>query len=101
MAENLIKISCRAAGALAGVLLEGHLQRLADAHRIITKKNPTIGDLNDPLKKNGVYDDIAWKKIQFLGGIRNRCSHKKDAEPTAEQVSELIQGVAWAVKNLH
>jgi hypothetical protein len=56
-AEKLKNISLRAAGALAGVVLERHLQRTAINHFIKLKKaNPTISDLNDPLKQADVYD---------------------------------------------
>ena len=37
----------RAAGALIGVLVEGHLQKITSRHEIkISKKNPTIADLS-------------------------------------------------------
>jgi len=42
-ARQLKKVSIRAAGALAGVVLEDHLQRLAKRHNVrIAKKGPTI-----------------------------------------------------------
>jgi hypothetical protein len=48
-AQRLIKINLRAAGAIAGVVIEAHLQRTAENHSVrITKKDPTISDLNDP-----------------------------------------------------
>ena len=101
VARQLIKISPRAAGALVGVVIEGHLQKVSDAHGIkISKKNPTIADLNDPLKAASVIDIPAWRKISFLADLRNLCSHKKDAEPTKEQVDELIGGAEWLVKNV-
>lgn len=100
-AAQLKKISKRPAGALAGVVLERHLQRVAVNHKItISKKNPTIADLNDPLKGAGLYDVPMWRKIQFLGDIRNLCSHQKDTEPTDEQVTELIDGVNAVIKNV-
>ena len=56
-AESLKKVNLRASGTIAGVILETHLQRVAAAHQVtVTKKDPTIGDLNEPLKKAGVYD---------------------------------------------
>ena len=77
-ATKLKKVSVRAAGALAGVVLERHLQRTATNHGIsIRKKAPTISDLNDPLKQKGVYDVPMWRKIQLLADIRNLCSHQK------------------------
>jgi hypothetical protein len=100
-ATQLKKISKRAAGALAGVVLERHLQRAADNHSIaIGKKSPTISDLNDPLKNKGVYDTPVWRKIQLLADIRNLCSHQKATEPTDEQVEELIAGVNAIVKTV-
>lgn len=100
-ATQLLKISKRAAGALAGVVLERHLQRAADNHKIaIGKKSPTISDLNDPLKNKGIYDTPTWRKIQLLADIRNLCSHQKAVEPTEEQVKELITGVNSVVKSV-
>lgn len=101
MARQLSKVSLRAAGALAGVVVEGHLQRVVDSHNIkVTKKNPTIADLNELLKSAEVIDTAAWRKISFLADIRNLCSHKKSVEPTEDRVEELIQGADWLVKNV-
>ena len=100
-ASTLLKASVSAAGALAGVVLEGHLQRVAVNHKItIRKKNPTIADLNDPLKEASVYDISTWRKIQYLGDLRNLCSHQKSKEPTKEQVGELIAGVDSIIKTV-
>ena len=99
-AKKLSKISLRAAGALTGVIIEHHLQKLADNHGIkLRKKNPTISDLNDPLKSEGIFDTPTWRKVTYLADIRNICSHKKDSEPTKEQVNELIEGANWLIKN--
>ena len=101
VARQLLKVSPRAAGALVGVLIEGHLQKVADSHGIkIAKKNPTIADLNDPLKAASVTDTASWRKITFLADLRNLCSHKKDVDPTKEQVEELIAGAEWLTKNV-
>jgi hypothetical protein len=82
-------------------VIEGHLQKVAQAHSIkIAKNNPTIADLNDPLKAASVIDTPMWRKISFLADLRNLCSHKKDTEPTKEQVEELIQGAEWLTKNV-
>ncbi|MDE0554538.1 MAG: hypothetical protein OXI24_10010 [Candidatus Poribacteria bacterium] len=101
VADQLRKVSLRAAGALAGVILEGHLQRVTQNHNItIRKKSPTIADLNDPLKSAGVYDNPTWRKIQLLADIRNLCSHKKSREPTNDEVVNLISGVNWVIKSI-
>jgi len=100
-AKQLKKISKRAAGALAGVVLERHLQRTATNHHVvIAKKSPTISDINDPLKNKGIYDTPVWRKIQLLADIRNLCSHHKETEPTDEQVDELISGVNTIIKSI-
>ena len=101
VADQLRKVSLRAAGTLAGVVLEEHLQRVIQNHNItIRKKSPTIADLNDPLKSAGVYDNPTWRKIQLLADIRNLCSHKKEREPTDDEIVELITGVNTVIKSI-
>lgn len=101
ISRELSKVSLRAAGALVGVVIEGHLQKVAASKGVkVLKKHPTIADLNDPLKAASVIDTPTWRKISFLADLRNLCSHKKDAEPTREQVEELIQGAEWLTKNV-
>ncbi len=101
VAESLIKINLRAAGSLAGVVLESHSQRVLASHRIKTKKTrPSLSDLNDLLKDSKVYDTVQWRKIQHLTDIRNYCSHKKEREPTKEEVQELVAGVRGVIKTI-
>ncbi|HYW40252.1 MAG TPA: hypothetical protein VE957_19260 [Terriglobales bacterium] len=91
----------RAAGALAGVVLERHLAQVCENHAVkITKKGPTISDLNDALKGANAIDIPQWRFVQHLGDIRNLCDHDKKAEPTPEQVSDLIAGVKKTIKTL-
>jgi hypothetical protein len=91
----------RAAGAVAGVVLEKHLGQVCDNHALkVSKKNPTIGDLNDLLKQSDVMEVHQWRFIQHLGDVRNLCDHDKKVEPTKEQVADLIEGVAKVVKTL-
>jgi len=102
VAKKLANVNLRAAGALTGVVIEGHLQKVAAARDVtIAKKNPTIADLNDPLKAANVIDIPTWRKISYLADIRNLCSHKKDREPTKEEVNELINGAEWISKNVY
>lgn len=101
-ARKLLKVNIRAAGAVASVVLESHLQRVAANHGVkISKKDPTISDLNDPLKNSGVYDLPTWRKVQHLTDLRNLCDHKKSREPAEQEVVELISGVASLVRNIH
>lgn len=101
VASQLKKVSRRAAGALAGVVLERHLQRVAQNHKIaIPKSSPSLSDLNDPIRNAGVYDVPTWRKIQLLADIRNLCAHKKKREPTDDEVDELISGVNLVIKSV-
>jgi hypothetical protein len=86
---------------LAGVVLERHLAQVCDNHSIkIAKKAPGISDLNDALKEANVIDVPQWRFVQHLADIRNLCDHNKKAEPTPEQVDELLAGVMKITKTL-
>lgn len=92
----------RGAGAIAGVVLEKHLAQVILNHNLkITKRNPSISDLNDKLKSSEIYDTPTWRKIQHLGDIRNLCDHNKDREPKKEEVEELIFGVGSIIKTIY
>ena len=100
-AIELIKINIRAAGALAGVVLESHLKHVAKKHKLdIDTNNSTISSINDKLKEKSIYGIAVWRKTQHLNDIRNLCSHKKKEEPTMEQVKELIDGTDSIVKQI-
>jgi len=62
-AKELLKNGfLRAAGTLAGVILEAHLSQVCDNHSIrIKKKTKNISDYNDNLKNNDVYDIAQWR----------------------------------------
>lgn len=92
----------RGAGAVVGVVLEGHLMQVCSNHKITVKKNnPTINDLNQLLKDNGIIETPTWRSIQHLGDLRNLCDHKKQKEPTKEEIEELIQGVEKISKTIY
>lgn len=91
----------RGAGALAGVVLEGHLEKVCDNHKIKIKKNPTINDFNQLLKDNEVLETSTWRFIQHLADLRNLCDHKKQNEPTKENIDDLIEGVNKISKTLY
>lgn len=91
----------RAAGAVAGVVLEKHLGQVAANHAVTTRKShPTISDFNDLLKSASVLDVPAWRNNQRLGDLRNLCDHNKHREPTKEEIEELINGVEKITKTL-
>jgi len=92
----------RAAGALAGVVLEKHLSQTCSDHKIkVNERKPTISDVNDSLKAAGVIDIPQWRFVQHLADIRNKCDHARTPEPTVEEVGDLLAGVRKATKTLH
>ena len=101
-AQALVKHGfLRPAGVLAGVVMEKHLVQVCENHSLKTrKKAPTIGDYNDMLKKAGVIDVPQWRFNQRLGDIRNLCGHKRDADPTRDQVNDLVDGAMKVTKTL-
>ena len=101
-AEELAKNNFnRAAGVVAGVVLERHLTEVCANHKVtMRKKSPQISDLNDALKKANVIETPQWRAIQYLGDIRNLCAHNKDSEPTADQVRDILDGVTKVTKTV-
>ena len=92
----------RSAGVLGGVTLETHLAKLCATHNIIIKKpNATLADYNDLLKANGTFDVTKWRFVQHLGDIRNLCCHKKEREPTKDEVIEFLEGVKKITKTYY
>lgn len=91
----------RGAGAIAGVVLEGHLGQVCANHTVkLTKKHPSISDYNQALKDADVIDTAQWRFHQHLGDIRNKCDHSKIDEPTVDEVKDLIDGVAKVIKTV-
>jgi len=92
----------RASGVIVGVVLETHLLQVCNSHNIsINKKNPTINDFNEILKKNDVIDVPNWRFVQRLGDLRNLCGHKREREPLKVEVEELINGVDKITKTIY
>lgn len=84
----------RAAGSLAGVLLERDLKSKCDSNGIIlSSKDPCINDYNVELYKNKNINSSQYKFIQYLGDIRNKCDHDKGCDPTKTEVNDLISGL--------
>ena len=92
----------RAAGAMAGVVLERHLKQVCINHDVSLpkKKHLSISDLNEALKQHNIIDTPDWRRIQLLGDIRNKCDHDKNVEPIESEVLELIDGVKKVTKTL-
>jgi hypothetical protein len=91
----------RPAGAVIGVVIEKHLLQVSLNHAIqVTKRHPTINDLNELLKNNEVIDTHVWRQIQRLADIRNLCDHNRGREPTSYEVQELIDGADKLTKTI-
>jgi hypothetical protein len=90
----------RGAGAIAGVVMEGHLRSVSSLHKLAVPKNATLGKLNDTLKDGSIVDIPVWRFNQHLIDLRNLCDHKLAREPSAEDVQELIAGVRKITKTI-
>ncbi|MGP1397242.1 MAG: hypothetical protein ACTS3R_17190 [Inquilinaceae bacterium] len=91
----------RGAGAIAGVVLEAHLAVVCEGHGLSPeKKSPTLSDLYGVLKSADVIDTATWRYIQHLGDLRNKCDHKKDTDPTKDEIGELVNGVRKITKTV-
>jgi hypothetical protein len=100
-AKELQQVSLRSAGALAGVVLLRHLQRMATNHTVaIPKPETTIRDLNDPLKQSNAYDFSTWRRIQLLGDLHNLCLQQRNGSPTKAQIEDLIIGVKSIIQSV-
>ena len=93
-AEDLLKKNhLRAAGIIAGVVLEGHLKSICAKHDIRSrKKKPTLSDFYEGLKSKDVIDVPTWRHIQRLADIRNLCGHKAEREPVKDEIEDIIRG---------
>jgi len=91
----------RAAGAIAGVILEKHLRQVCADHKIsVTKKHPGISDLNELLKANSVVSIAQSRHITLMGDIRNLCDHSKAKDATLAQITDLLDGVDKILKTI-
>lgn len=91
----------RSAGVICGVVLERHLKSVASRRSVTgTKKRPTLGDLNDLLKQNSIYDVSLWRLIQRLADIRNLCAHAGEREPKKDEVEDMISGTDKILKEV-
>jgi hypothetical protein len=86
---------------VAGMVLEGYLRRLIRRHQAKLQKSPArIRDMDQALRKAGVFDAQLWAQVSWLGDIAERCTRDGFAEPTPLQVRDLVDGVDWIVKHV-
>ena len=90
-ARKVLRISPRAAGVLTAVVLETHLLRVARHHGLkLPPAKPTVGKLNDLLKKSGLCDDSTWQSTRHLFAQQQQILDDKKVEPDAAAVESLI-----------
>ena len=101
-AKGLVKSGFyRAAGAVAGVVMEKHLLEVCDSHGVSTgRKAKTISNMNEALKNATTIDTPQWRRNQHLADLRNRCCHAKEREPTMQEAEDLVNGVEQLTKTL-
>ena len=84
----------RAAGTLAGVLLELHLAHVAAKYRVaMGAKAPDINMLNTALKRGGIYDGEIWHSIQRLGALRDDWVDAARRDPTVDELTTFLHEV--------
>lgn len=89
-AKKLMEINIRAAGALAGVILEKHLKRVCTNHKITGMEEKTLNPIITVLYTNSIIDLTVKKNLDYLSDIRNKCDHSTQNEPTEIEVNDLI-----------
>lgn len=92
----------RAAGAIAGVVIEEHLKLTCHNRDVkFRKKNPSISDYNEALKKDKVIDTVTWRLITRCADIRNYCVHSKERGPKPDEVDDIIRGAEKIISEVH
>ncbi len=90
IAKEIQEEDSRIAGAIASVMLEVHLKKIAIKHGIEDKENNSIADYNNFLKTKRVYDGILADQIKPCRKIRNKCIHTNQGDPSVGEVSTII-----------
>jgi len=82
----------RAAGALAGVILERHVKLRFDNARPSIKygEKATLGQLIQKAEDFKFYEAATIQKLKYLNVIRISCDHDKNHEPKEIEVQDLI-----------
>ncbi|RKR83998.1 hypothetical protein BDD43_4215 [Mucilaginibacter gracilis] len=89
----------RAAGAIAAIALEKHMEQVCERRQLkISRK--TIADLNEVLKKNEIIDFPAYRHIGLLAELYDLCAVNKKREPEPAEVADLINGVDKVIKTV-
>ena len=99
-ARDLMQINERAAGALAGTVLETYLKKLAATYKLKFRKlSPSIREYLEALKTAKALDIAVHSKAIWLAEISDR-SRAAGETPTKLQVRDLIDGTNWFLCNI-
>lgn len=91
----------RPAGTLIGVVLESNFAQICERHSLnLPRKNPSINDYNELLKKEEIITLNDYKHVSLLGDIRNLCCHWKDEEPTKDHLDTLMAGTVQILERI-
>jgi len=84
----------RAAAAVAGLVLESHLSKVAQRHDLTLSERDSsdLRRLNRSLRKAGVYGSARSRQIERLAELRDSCVRSKK-KSSAKLVSKLLSGV--------
>ena len=91
----------RAAGAVAGVVMESHLRKVAQRHDLALSESDSssLPRLNRSLRKAGVYGSARSRQIERLAELSDSCI-RKEKKIYAKLVSELLSGVEDTLLNV-
>ena len=99
-ARSLMDINERAAGALAGVVLETYLKKLAATYQLkLRKQAPSSREYVEALKTAKVLDIATHSQAIWLAEVDAR-SRSEGECPTKQQVRDLIDGARWLITNI-
>jgi hypothetical protein len=99
-ARGLLNVDERAAGALAGTVLEGYLKKLAATYKLkFRKQAPPLKEYIDALHAAKVLDIPVHAQATWLAEINDR-SRAEGESPTRLQVRDLIDGSRWLIANV-
>jgi hypothetical protein len=91
----------RAAGAVAGVVLERHLSMVAQRHGLsLSERGPASpARLDRSLRKAGVYGAARSRQIERLAELRDSCLRSK-RKVSPQLVSKLLSGVEETLQHV-
>ena len=99
-ARDLLKVDERAAGALAGTVLETHLKNLCGKHRLKFRKQvPPLREYIEALHAAKILDIPIHAQATWLAEISAR-SRAEGESPTKLQIRDLIDGSRWLITNV-